>query len=227
MASANTKLHRYFAILPLQLLAEISWPSAPTVEQPRSMKPTYPTTLPLSTWPRVSHEHMKNTESPMALILFAVQDPEVHALDQRWLEYYLLEKHGIQIVRMTLPEFHLTARLDDDRRLMVPTLTSDLHTHEISVVYFRAGYGPSNYLSDKEWQARRLLELSPAIKYLTIITQLAGCKKVQRTLATPGAVERYDRLSTMTDLDFSTPTTPRNSVGRLCTCIHWTEARRV
>jgi len=163
----------------------------------------------------------------MALILFAVQDPEVHALDQRWLEYYLLEKHGIQIVRMTLPEFHLTARLDDDRRLMVPTLTSDLHTHEISVVYFRAGYGPSNYLSDKEWQARRLLELSPAIKYLTIITQLAGCKKVQRTLATPGAVERYDRLSTMTDLDFSTPTTPRNSVGRLCTCIHWTEARRV
>jgi glutathione synthase len=125
-----------------------------------------------------------------ALILFVVQDPEVHAFDQRWLEYYLLEKHRIQIVRMTLREVHLTARLDDDRRLMVPTLTSDLHTHEISVVYFRAGYGPSDYPSDKEWQARRLLELSRAIKCPTIITQLAGCKKVQQMLATPGALER-------------------------------------
>jgi glutathione synthase len=75
---------------------------------------------------------------------------------------------------------------------MVPTLTLDLHTHEISVVYFRARYGPSDYPSNKEWQAHRLLELRRAIKCPAIIAQLAGCKKVQQTLATPGALERCD-----------------------------------
>ena len=62
---------------------------------------------------------------------------------------------------------------------------------EISVVYFRAGYIPEDYRSNKQWEARRLLESSRAIKCPTIITQLAGCKKVQQVLTMPGVLERY------------------------------------
>ena len=63
---------------------------------------------------------------------------------------------------------------------------------EISVVYLRAGYGPGDYTSDTEWEARRMVEMSKAIKCPTVITQLAGCKKVQQVLAMPGVLERYD-----------------------------------
>jgi glutathione synthase len=133
-----------------------------------------------------------------AAVLFVVQEPERNAFDQRWLEYYLLEEHGIRTCRMTLNEIAASATLDDHRRLFVPQVTAEYSTQEISVVYLRAGYGPGDYPSDTEWQARRLLEQSRAIKCPTIITQLAGCKKVQQVLAMPGVLERY--LFFMSDL---------------------------
>lgn len=66
---------------------------------------------------------------------------------------------------------------------------------EVSVVYLRAGYGPADYPSQREWGARRMMELSTAIKCPTVITQLAGCKKIQQVLATPGVLERYSHSS--------------------------------
>jgi glutathione synthase len=127
--------------------------------------------------------------NPQAIVLFVVQDPEPSIFGQRWLEYLLLNNHGIRTVRKTLREIALTARLRSDGTLVVPTLTSD--SEEISLVYFRAGYsGASEYPSNTEWQARRLIELSRAIKCPTIATQLAGCKKVQQMLANPGVLER-------------------------------------
>ena len=95
---------------------------------------------------------------------------------------------------MTLNEIATSAKLDDCRRLIVPQFTAEQSTQEISVVYLRAGYGPGDYPSDTEWNARRLLEQSRAIKCPTIITQLAGCKKVQQVLAMPGVLERYSFL---------------------------------
>jgi glutathione synthase len=35
---------------------------------------------------------------------------------------------------------------------------------EVSVVYFRAGYGPDDYPSNREWAARLAIERSLAIK---------------------------------------------------------------
>jgi len=127
---------------------------------------------------------------PSSAVLFVVQDPERNAFDQRWLEYHLLEEHGIQTCRMTLPEIAESAKLQD-RRLIVPKNTATQDTQEISVVYLRAGYGPGDYSDENMWRARKLLELSRAIKCPTIITQLAGCKKVQQVLAMPGVLERY------------------------------------
>jgi glutathione synthase len=71
---------------------------------------------------------------------------------------------------------------------VVPTIVGKA---EISVVYLRTGYGPGDYPTETDWEGRRKLERSRAIKCLTFVTQLAGCKKVQQALAVPGAVERY------------------------------------
>jgi hypothetical protein len=59
------------------------------------------------------------------------------------------------------------------------------------VAYFRAGYTPSDYPSESEWQARALIERSIAVKCPTIAYQLAGTKKMQQQLAQPGEVERF------------------------------------
>jgi glutathione synthase len=91
---------------------------------------------------------------------------------------------------MTLHEVATTAKLVN-RQLIVPRASAENNTQEISVVYLRAGYGPSDYPSKTEWQGRRLLELSKAIKCPTIITQLAGCKKIQQLLSNSGILERY------------------------------------
>jgi glutathione synthase len=54
---------------------------------------------------------------------------------------------------------------------------------EISVAYFRAGYGPKDYPTDSEWSARLLVEKSLAIKCPSIAYQLAGTKKIQQIVA--------------------------------------------
>lgn len=75
-----------------------------------------------------------------------------------------------------------------------------MHVHsdgfEVAVAYYRAGYGPEDYHSKKEWDARLLIERSLAIKCPTVAYQLVGSKKVQQVLAEPGRLERYVDKST-------------------------------
>ena len=60
---------------------------------------------------------------------------------------------------------------------------------EITVVYFRSGYGPGDYIHPTSWATRAYLERSRAIKCPTVLAQLAGSKKVQQVLAQPPAVD--------------------------------------
>jgi glutathione synthetase len=154
----------------------------------RSSLPDNPAVRKLAAGLAQAHKAYGN---PIASILFIVQDSERNAFDQRSLEYHLLGDHAIQTARLTLPQIAKSAQVNKDRRLIVPKVTAEGETSEISVVYFRAGYGPADYPSKSEWNARKLLESSRAIKCPTIITQLAGCKKIQQVLATPGVLERY------------------------------------
>lgn len=62
---------------------------------------------------------------------------------------------------------------------------------EVSVVYFRAGYEPNHYPTEKEWEARLLIERSAAIKCPSIYYHLAGTKKVQQALARPEMLKRF------------------------------------
>lgn len=61
----------------------------------------------------------------------------------------------------------------------------------MAVTYFRAGYGPEDYPTQKEWDARLLIERSLSIKCPSVPYQLVGSKKVQQVLAEPGRLERY------------------------------------
>jgi glutathione synthase len=121
-------------------------------------------------------------------VLFVVQEGETNTVDQRMLEFRLFAQHQIPVVRLSLRQINDAVTLTDNGVLQMEDGT------EIAVVYFRAGYAPSDYPdgdSGVEWLAREKLELSRATKCPTLGYHLAGTKKVQQELARPGVLERF------------------------------------
>lgn len=70
------------------------------------------------------------------------------------------------------------------RQLLYRLPSNPSKVFEVAVVYMRAGYGPGDYAKPSDWDARYHIERSAAIKCPTVLTQLAGAKKVQQVLAT-------------------------------------------
>lgn len=118
-------------------------------------------------------------------VLFVVQDPERNVFDQRHLEYALLEENGVQAFRLPFGKTLAHTKLDDDRTLIYTPPHSPATSYEVTTIYYRAGYSPDDYVKEQDWEARLHLEKSKAIKCPSVLTQLAGCKKVQQVLATP------------------------------------------
>ncbi|KAJ4302882.1 Glutathione synthetase [Kalmusia sp. IMI 367209] len=118
-------------------------------------------------------------------VLFVVQNPERNVFDQRHLEYALLEANGVRSFRLPFEQSLSHTKLDADRTLIYTPPSSPSTPYEVSTVYFRAGYSPDDYPEEKDWDARLHLEKSRAIKCPSVLTHLAGCKKVQQVLATP------------------------------------------
>ena len=133
-----------------------------------------------------AHIAYGNSKSSRPLcVLFVVQDGERNVFDQRLLEYALLSESGIRAFRLP---FHRTledTKLDSDRSLLYTPPHTPSTVYEVTTVYFRAGYSPDDYPNEHSWVARQHLEKSRAIKCPSILTQLAGCKKIQQVLATP------------------------------------------
>ncbi|EIM86208.1 glutathione synthase [Stereum hirsutum FP-91666 SS1] len=130
---------------------------------------------------------------PGSSILFVVQPNERNVFDQRLIEYELLEKHQIPVIRRTFAEL-ATATVDPTTRtLHIPSSfsTTPSSTTEISVVYYRAGYTPTDYPAPSIYATRQLLESSLAIQCPSLALQLAGGKKVQEVLTRPGVLKRY------------------------------------
>ncbi|KAJ7704289.1 glutathione synthase [Mycena rosella] len=119
-------------------------------------------------------------------ILFVVQAGERNVFDQRLLEYELLEKHSIHVIRQTFDELAASASIDSATQALVISGAT-----EISTVYFRAGYTPTDYPTAAQYATRFLLERSRAIKCPSIALQLAGGKKVQQVLTQPGVLARF------------------------------------
>lgn len=117
------------------------------------------------------------------VVLFIVQPQERNCFDQRHIEYSLL-KRGIKLVRMTLEDVQTKVTVREDRLHVKSTMD------EVSVVYFRAGYSPDEYV-DQEWAARLTLEKNLAIKCPSLLTQLLGAKKVQQELTNPEVLAKF------------------------------------
>ncbi|KAH0563249.1 hypothetical protein GP486_002182 [Trichoglossum hirsutum] len=122
-------------------------------------------------------------------VLFLVQDVERNVFDQRLLEYELESKHGVCVYRLPFPRILTDTTLDPQTRALLyhPPQASSI-TVEITAVYFRAGYAPSEYTHPDAWLARHHLERSAAIKCPSVLTHLAGSKKIQQVLATPNSL---------------------------------------
>ncbi|KAK7204348.1 glutathione synthase [Myxozyma melibiosi] len=122
---------------------------------------------------------------PSAVVLFVIQPGERNAFDQRWLEYYLLETHGVRVLRASMQEIAADGKLD------ATTKKFSIYGKEISVVYYRSAYTPADYPTPETWQARKQMELSTAIKCPSLATQFAGAKKVQQVLVDSKVLEKF------------------------------------
>ena len=124
---------------------------------------------------------------PAARVLMVVQPGETNVFDQRLLADALWTDHGVRVTRATLAEIADEATIFDKDDTRFVSFRGAAH----SLVYFRAGYAPADYPSDKEWAARLLLERSGAVKSPSAAMQLAGTKKIQQALTAPGALESF------------------------------------
>lgn len=145
-----------------------------------------------------AHEAYGQSQSTPSLplcIIFLVQDGERNIFDQ------LAVSSHIQSTRPDVATFRLpTSQILT--RTLIPSHTENparplIYTapnasrFEVSLVYFRALYAPSEYNTSTSWAARHHLERSAAIKCPSILLQLAGSKKVQQVLTDPGTLEHF------------------------------------
>lgn len=127
------------------------------------------------------------SEGKQTIVAFIVQQGERNVFDQRILEYNLLDKFGIKSVRITIHEIHTKTSVDPESKRLTYKPTGE----EISVVYFRAGYSPDDFLNEQDWNNRLTLETSFAIKAPNLLTQLAGAKKIQQLLTEESVLKQF------------------------------------
>lgn len=133
-----------------------------------------------------NNEYNEGKENAKTVVLFIVQPGERNCFDQRHIEYALLENHSIKSYRYTLENVVDHTTINSGKLYIKSTMD------EVSIVYYRSGYSPSDYSSDAEttWNARFHLEISSAIKCPSLLTQLSGSKKVQQVLTERGMVKK-------------------------------------
>ena len=142
---------------------------------------------------------MAQDSTTQPIVLFVVQPNETNTVDQRLLEFALWDNHKIPVVRMSLAEIHDRVSLDEQTGRLTFGNDNNGIKQEVAVVYFRAGYAPTDYPSGYntndgsgiEWLARERLERGSATKCPSLGYHLAGTKKVQQELARAGVVERF------------------------------------
>jgi glutathione synthase len=136
----------------------------------------------------------KSSPSLPLCIIFLVQDHERNIFDQLALSAHLQIHNFIPSFR--LPTFQILPATsippsNPSRPLIYTPPSSPSTPYEVSVVYFRALYAPTEYNTATSWTARHHLERSAAIKCPTVLTHLAGSKKVQQALTTANTLERF------------------------------------
>lgn len=113
--------------------------------------------------------------------MMVVNPVERNRVDQEGARL-MMKDYGMNMFRVTMREVSSDGKVGKDGALY-------FRGFRVSVVYIRCGYGPEEYLSEKEWEARALIEKSNAVKCPTVAMQLAGTKRVQQALTDEGEVE--------------------------------------
>ena len=117
-------------------------------------------------------------------VLIVVQKDEWNIVDQQLLAFALWKQHSIPVMRKTLGEIHDEAQTDARGQLVIGGRV-------VSLAYFRAGYTPRDFPSEKEWEALLQIERSLAVKCPTVAYHLAGCKRMQQVLTSTDVLERF------------------------------------
>lgn len=151
---------------------------------------------------KAAHDQYGESRSSPKLpkcIIFLVQDGERNLFDQMALSQHLQQK------RPDIPSFRLPVSKILSQTSIPPISENAgrplIYTHpanprlrfEVSTVYFRALYAPTEYDTPTSWAARHHLERSAAIKCPSVLLHLSGSKKVQQVLtdtSTP-VLERF------------------------------------
>jgi len=130
-------------------------------------------------------EAWKIYNKPKSVILFLVEDVTYNICDQKFHEFEIRRQcPDVFVIRKTLTDLAERGVLEKDKTLWIDGA-------EVGVIYLRCGYHPDQYPTEKEWEARLMMERSVAIKSPSIHYHLAGTKKVQQELAKPGMVEKF------------------------------------
>eukprot|EP00518_Triparma_eleuthera_P003743 CAMPEP_0182453282 /NCGR_PEP_ID=MMETSP1319-20130603/410_1 /TAXON_ID=172717 /ORGANISM="Bolidomonas pacifica, Strain RCC208" /LENGTH=424 /DNA_ID=CAMNT_0024651197 /DNA_START=44 /DNA_END=1315 /DNA_ORIENTATION=+ len=111
--------------------------------------------------------------------VMVVLEGEANSFDQGMLIKRVLEMGG-GMVRRSLAEIDEHAERGEDGYLYLSLESGE--RKRVDVVYYRAGYDPSNYPTERHWEGRRKLEESMAVKCPDVFGQLFGAKKVQQVL---------------------------------------------
>uniref|UniRef100_A0A915NF94 Glutathione synthetase n=1 Tax=Meloidogyne javanica TaxID=6303 RepID=A0A915NF94_MELJA len=148
-----------------------------------------PVNEPIKTLCEGIYNAWKLLSNPNAILLMVVEKNSQNQFDQRAIEYGLeeLSEGKMIIIRLTFVEYYLFLRLILDEK----TFNLLLGDKTVGIVYFRTGYLPEDYVSERAWNARLLMERSTAIKCPWIGLQMANTKKIQQVLSCSGILEKY------------------------------------
>jgi len=119
-------------------------------------------------------EHNRKWGTSSMCVVFVVEDGERNIIDQYTMERCLVGQFRMTVLRRTLSHISANAFVCKDGHLYVDNI-------QVALVYYRSGYDPKHYPTEKEWDARKLVEKSNAVKCPSVLAQLAGTKKVQQS----------------------------------------------
>ncbi|KAL2271667.1 hypothetical protein VTJ83DRAFT_1038 [Remersonia thermophila] len=198
LSSRTSLLHKYLAKTEYPLLGNPIPPSSLELPENRSTEGL------AAGLAAAFHAYGKSAYGYPTCVLFLVQDGERNVFDQRHLEYAVQNAGGdepIPVFRLPFSQVLAHTQLapsSQRRELLYRPPHNPALAFEVAVAYLRAGYGPGDYPTSAAWDARYQLERSNAITCPSVLTQLAGMKKVQQELATapesggePPALRRF------------------------------------
>ena len=164
------------------------YPAHPLLKS--NLPPNNPAVETLSAGLATAHKAYGPPKSSTAIplcILFVVQANERNIFDQLALSRQLTSVHRIPVFRVNSSEILQRTSISPSNpsRPLLYSPHDPSVQFEVSTIYLRAFYSPSDYKSPADWEARFHLERSAAIKCPTVLNQLSGCKKVQQVLAEP------------------------------------------